>query len=64
MNKRLRTLRKEFPGWEPQIRHSGHIRLVHRATGAVYFTAASPSDVRAIRNLRASLRRLERGQAA
>jgi predicted RNA binding protein YcfA (HicA-like mRNA interferase family) len=54
----------EARGWRVELtRRGGHVRLVH-PDGAVVVAAATPSDHRALANLRAQLRRVERGAAA
>jgi len=54
----MREIAKAFPEWSVHIRRGGHLKLTH-PNGAIYFTAMSPSDQRAWRNLTADLRRLE-----
>jgi predicted RNA binding protein YcfA (HicA-like mRNA interferase family) len=53
----------EARGWSLQLTNGGHWRLRH-PSGAVVVTSSSPSDGRALANLRAQLRRVERGAAA
>jgi predicted RNA binding protein YcfA (HicA-like mRNA interferase family) len=51
-------------GWRVELtRRGAHVRLVH-PSGAVVVAAGTPSDCRALANLRAQLRRIERGAAA
>jgi hypothetical protein len=53
-----REIERAFPGWSVDgITGGGHLRLRH-ASGAIYFSAATPSDRRGWRNLRSQLRRL------
>jgi len=54
----------EARGWQVELtRRGGHLRLVHPAGGLVV-AASTPSDRRALANLRAQLRRVERGAQA
>jgi predicted RNA binding protein YcfA (HicA-like mRNA interferase family) len=46
-------------GWQVQPTRSGHVRLVHPA-GTVVVTSSTPSDCRALANLKAQLRRAAR----
>lgn len=46
-----------LPGWTVCTRRGGHVR-VQAPDGRVYFTGSSPSDYRAVRALRAGLRRM------
>jgi predicted RNA binding protein YcfA (HicA-like mRNA interferase family) len=50
-------------GWQVVRTRKSHWRLRH-PSGAVVVTSSSPSDCRALANLRAQLRRAERGAAA
>jgi hypothetical protein len=43
-------------GWEARVTGSGHWRL-RAPSGALIFTASTPSDYRGLANLRARLRR-------
>lgn len=46
------------PGWSVTLRRrSGHYRIA-APDGRVYFASSTPSDHRAVRNLRAALRRM------
>lgn len=45
-------------GWTVSHSRGGHLRWRHRS-GALAFTAGTPSDVRAVRNAKAVMRRLE-----
>ena len=57
IRKLVRSLRRD--GWDHQYRGNGHILLTK---GKMSLTcAATPSDGRAIRNIRAAIRRVERG---
>jgi len=54
----------EARGWRVDAtRRGGHVRLVH-PDGGVVVASGTPSDHRALANLRAQLRRVERGAAA
>lgn len=44
------------PGWSYVLRRSGHYRVA--GPRGVYFTGSTPSDSRALRNLRSDLRRM------
>ena len=45
--------------WSAQVgRRSRHIRLRHES-GAIYFTGSTPSDRRALLNLRSDIRKIE-----
>ena len=50
-------------GWQISRTRKSHWLLRH-PSGAVVVTGSSPSDGRALANLRAMLRRVERGMAA
>lgn len=62
-NRDLRAIlvEAEQRGWGVEQTRKGHLKLTH-PTGAVVFAASSPSDHRAIKNMEARLRRVERGQ--
>lgn len=45
-------------GWTVSHTRGNHLRWKH-ASGAVAFTAATPSDVRAVKNAKAIMRRME-----
>lgn len=51
----IKTLRGQ--GWTATLRKGGHWKLTS-PDGKPYFTGATPSDHRALRNARADLRRL------
>lgn len=51
----------EERGWQIVATSKSHIKLTH-PSGAVVFAGSSPSDRRAIRNMEARLRRVERGE--
>jgi predicted RNA binding protein YcfA (HicA-like mRNA interferase family) len=54
----------EARGWRVDAtRRGGHVRLVH-PDGGVVVASGTPSDRRALANLKAMLRRVERGAAA
>jgi hypothetical protein len=53
----------ERRGWTVSLRRSGHLKLTH-PNGAMYFTASTPSDWRAGKNVDRALRRLEAGNPA
>ena len=57
--KALRDLTTRY-GLEHSQTNGGHNKLTDPTTGAVFFTAGSPGDWRAIRNVEARLRRLTR----
>ena len=59
MRKILRDLKKEFPTAAISVRGSGHYAL-DLGDGIVVIAAATPSDQKSIRNLRANVRRLTR----
>jgi hypothetical protein len=45
-------------GYQPaEVTGGGHLRFRHRRTGRLVFTAATPSDRRAMANIRAIFRR-------
>lgn len=48
--------------WTAERARNGHWKLTHQPTGHTVYTGATPSDLRATLNLRASIRRVERGQ--
>ena len=50
----LRAIRAQ--GWAIETTGGGHLKLIPRSGGPV-FTGSTPSDCRAIKNLRALLRR-------
>jgi predicted RNA binding protein YcfA (HicA-like mRNA interferase family) len=53
----------EARGWRVELtRRGAHVRLTHPA-GGIVFAASTPSDCRALANLRAQLRRAEKGAA-
>ena len=52
----------EARGWTCDLTRKGHLKLRH-PSGAIVIAAWSPSDHRALKNLEARLRRVERGQA-
>ena len=56
MTKELRELARvaEAQGWEVTPTNSGHVRWRPK-TGGLYFSGGTPSDKRALRNLRAAL---------
>lgn len=43
-------------GWTVTLTHGNHLKWVS-PTGSVYFSASSPSDFRALKNLRSDLAR-------
>lgn len=49
-------------GWSVQPTRSGHLKLRH-PDGPLVFTGSTPSCPRAVLNLRAHLRRIERREA-
>jgi predicted RNA binding protein YcfA (HicA-like mRNA interferase family) len=50
-------------GWQVRPTGSGHLQLRHPA-GGIVVTSSSPSDRRALANLKAQLRRAEKGAPA
>jgi predicted RNA binding protein YcfA (HicA-like mRNA interferase family) len=52
----LRTLKQE--GWRVTPLRKGHTRLVHPKAARVVFASKTPSDVRALHNIRAVCRRV------
>lgn len=44
-------------GWRIEPTNGGHLRWTHPAADRPVFSAASPSDWRAVKNVRARLRR-------
>lgn len=59
LNKLIREMTRK--GWDYRIRKNSHVQLVHPG-GSFIITSATPGDVRAIRNARAAIRRIERNQ--
>jgi hypothetical protein len=57
--KMIRELGKQFPNVSITKTRGGHL-VAHVGTARV-FLAATPSDARALANIRASIRRAERG---
>ena len=57
--KMIRELSKQFPNVSITKTRGGHL-VAHVGTARV-FLAATPSDARALANIRASIRRAERG---
>jgi hypothetical protein len=58
--KRQRDLQRLCgPGWSISVTGGNHVMLKHD-NGTVIYTGQTPSDRRAVRNLRASLRRVSR----
>ena len=53
----------EAQGWRVQPTRGGHWKLTHPG-GGIVVTSSSPSDHRALANVRAQLRRAERRAAA
>lgn len=51
-------------GWSVEPTNNGHLRWTHPAASRPVFSASSPSDHRAVLNVRARLRRAMRGGAA
>ena len=54
--------RAQRRGWTATITRGGHVKLVHK-DGGIYFTARTPSDWRAARNVECALRRIEQGRS-
>lgn len=59
MTRHIRTLEKQFPGIQISRTRGGHL-VATVGTSRIYM-AATPSDARALANIRASIRRAERG---
>ena len=57
--KMIRELGKQFPNVSITKTRGGHLKA--RVGTQVVFLAATPSDARALANIRASIRRAERG---
>jgi predicted RNA binding protein YcfA (HicA-like mRNA interferase family) len=54
----------EARGWRVELtRRGGHVRLTH-PDGTIVVTGSTPSDHRALANLKAQMRRAERGALA
>jgi hypothetical protein len=51
----------EHRGWVVTNTRGGHLKLTH-PNGAIYFTARTPSDWRAGKNVDRALRRMEAGR--
>ena len=60
MTRHIRALHRQFPGIQITRTRGGHL-VATVGTSRVY-VAATPSDARALANIRASIRRAERGQ--
>lgn len=54
--RRLLDRLARHPGWGYTLRKAGHYRVT--GPGVLYFTGSTPSDRRALRNLRHDLRRM------
>jgi len=50
----------ERKGWTVKPTNGGHLKWVH-TSGAVMFSAQTPSDHRAIKNIESRIRRVEQG---
>ncbi|GAN86359.1 hypothetical protein Gain_0027_034 [Komagataeibacter intermedius TF2] len=46
-------------GWSVSVTRGGHLKWTH-SNGAIYFSAGTPGDRRAVKNARAAMRRLEK----
>lgn len=71
MDASLRKYRKRLgsdildrEGWGVTLTKRGHLKLHHIASGQTVFGPTSPSCRRALKNLRAQLRRVEQGGKA
>jgi predicted RNA binding protein YcfA (HicA-like mRNA interferase family) len=64
-DKTLRQMVQEFEqrGWLVEATRGDHLRWKHLATGAIVFSAQSPSCCRAYMNIRKQLERSERAAA-
>jgi hypothetical protein len=60
--RQLRSLASAY-GWSLEHTRGGHLKLTHPAAAVPIFTASTPSDRRALRNVRAELRRRGAGVA-
>lgn len=62
MNKEIKQIVQdaESRGWTREPSRNGHIKLRHPTTGRMVVMASTPSDVRALKNIRAELKRKER----
>lgn len=62
MSKQLRQIMKAAAkrGWEIVKTNGGHFKWTH-PDGAIMFTAQTPSDPRAIKNIESRIRRVESG---
>ena len=60
-NKELKQLMEDGKrkGWIIEKTNGGHYRWVNRRTGAFFFASATPSDWRAMKNIRAKMNRAE-----
>lgn len=56
-----RTVLERHPDWEMTLTRKCHCRWRHIPSGAVVYSASTPSDHRATRNLEAMMNRVERG---
>jgi hypothetical protein len=63
LQKRLRDLERQFPGWRAELTNGSHIRLTHEASGRCIFTSgttAHKADLAIIRQkVRALLREVQ-----
>jgi len=60
MSKDLKQLIRDLPpAWKAMPTRGGHMKLRHES-GAIVTCASTPSDWRAIRNLRARIKRVSR----
>ncbi len=59
MTRHIRDLNRMFPGVQISRTRGGHLKA--QVGTQVVFLAATPSDARALANIRASIRRAERG---
>lgn len=50
----------EARGWSMRLTNGGHLRWTHASGAGPVYSAASPSDWRALRNVRALMLRFER----
>lgn len=60
---RFKDLLKESraAGWEVRLTRGDHLRWTHPQASSPVFSAATPSDHRAVKNTRAMLRRVMKG---
>lgn len=62
MNREIKQIVRdaEDRGWTRELGRNGHIKLRHPVTNKLVVMSSTPSDVRALKNIRAELKRHER----